>query len=168
MAFEREVERKGDVRERELWQRRKLLDMMFEDEEKSAIEGCGSVSEDGEVEPGPDQKLPDAVDRDVSVGAVGLLEDASMWMKECEDSHAECTAFTSVLLPTRVLQVHVSEDTFTIKLVESTEGRQHRSYTALSYVWGTRPKLRVLKNTRCSSLENIAYGDLSKTMQDAV
>ncbi|GAB7332079.1 hypothetical protein MBLNU13_g03967t1 [Cladosporium sp. NU13] len=54
------------------------------------------------------------------------------------------------------------------KLVESTESRQHGSYTALSYVWGTRPTLRLLKSTRSAFLEKIAYGDLPKTMQDAV
>lgn len=64
--------------------------------------------------------------------------------------------------------MHAYEDTFTVKLVEPTESRQHRSYTAVSYVWGTRPTLRLLGSNRSALLENIAYDDLPKTMQDAV
>jgi hypothetical protein len=131
-----EVERKGDGGDKGLWERRKLLGMMFEDEERFGIEGCGRVSGEGEMGREPDQRPLDAVDRDVDVGAVGLLEDARMWMEECEDSHAECAALKSVLLPTRILQVHAYEDTFTVKLVEFTESRNYGSYTALSYVWG--------------------------------
>jgi hypothetical protein len=91
-----------------------------------------------------------------------------MWMEECEDSHAECVLLTSVLLPTRVLQVHAHEDTFIVKQVKPTESRQHGSYTALSYVWGARPTPRLLRSTCSAFLENIAYDDLPKTMQDAV
>jgi hypothetical protein len=163
-----EVERKGDGGDKGLWERRKLLGMMFEDEERFGIEGCGRVSGEGEMGREPDQRPLDAVDRDVDVGAVGLLEDARMWMEECEDSHAECAALKSVLLPTRILQVHAYEDTFTVKLVEFTESRNYGSYTALSYVWGTRPTLRLLRSNRSAFLENIAYEDLPKTMQDAV
>jgi hypothetical protein len=161
-------QRKGDGGDKGLWERRKLLGMMFEDEERFGIEGCGRVSGEGEMGREPDQRPLDAVDRDVDVGAVGLLEDARMWMEECEDSHAECAALKSVLLPTRILQVHAYEDTFTVKLVEFTESRNYGSYTALSYVWGTRPTLRLLRSNRSAFLENIAYEDLPKTMQDAV
>ena len=163
-----EVERKGDDGDKGLWQRRKLLGMMFENEERSGVEGCGRVSGAGEMGPAFDQGPLDAVDRVVDVGAVGLLDEARMWMEECEVSHADCAALTSMLLPTRVLQVHAYEDTFTVKLVESTESRQHGSYTALSYVWGTRPTLRLLRSNRSAFLENIACGNLPKTMQDAV
>lgn len=163
-----ELEREGDVGHEKLWQRRKLLGMMFEDEESAGFEGCGRVSGEGEMDLGSDQGPPDSVDCDGNVGAVGLLDDARMWMEECENSHAECATLTSVLLPTRVLQAHAYEDTFTVKLVESTESRQHGSYTALSYVWGTRPTLRLLGSNHSAFLENIAYDDLPKTMQDAV
>jgi hypothetical protein len=160
-----ELERKGDAGEEKLWQRRRLLAIVFEDEERL---GNGSWGSAGGMAPESDRRLSDAVERDDHIGAVGLLDEARMWMEECEASHAECAALTSVHLPTRVLQVHAHEDTFIVKLVENTESRQHGSYTALSYVWGTKPTLRLLKRTCSAFLENIAYDDLPKTMQDAV
>ena len=164
-----EAERKGDVGDKISWERRKLLGMMFEDEKRFGIEGCGTVSGEGyEMGLEPHQGPPDAVECDVDVGAIRLLEDARMWLEMCEDSHAECAASTSVLLPTRVLQVHAYDDTFMVKLVESTESRQPGSYMALSYVWGTRPNLCLLRSNRSAFLENIACGNLPKTMQDAV
>lgn len=99
---------------------------------------------------------------------VGLLEDARVWIEECEDNHAERAALTSVPLPTRVLQVHGHEDKFKTKLAKSTESRQHGSYTPLSYVWGTKPTLRLLRRNRSAFPENIAYDDLPKTRQAAV
>lgn len=160
-----ELERKSDVGEERKWQRRTLLAMVFENEERFGNGSCGSVNEMGS---GSDRRSSDAVERDDDIGAIGLLSEARMWMEECEDSHAECAALTSVLLPTRVLQVHAHQDTFTVKLVESTESRQHGGYTALSYVWGTKPTLRLLKSTRSALFENITYDALPKTMQDAV
>jgi len=158
-----ELERKGGVGVEKVWQRRKFLGMMFEDDER-----FGRVSGEDGLGPGLDEGSLSVNEDDSNIGALGLLDDARMWMKECEDSHGECAALTSVLLPTRVLQVHAYEDTFLIKLVESTESRHYGTYTALSYVWGTKPTLRLLRSTRSAFLRNIAYDDLPKTMQDAV
>lgn len=160
-----ELERKGDVGGERKWQRRRLLAMVFENEERSGNGSRGSVVGTG---PESEKRLSDAVERDDDIGAVGLLSEARKWMEECEDSYTECPALISVLLPTRVLEVHAHEDTFIVKLVDNTESRQHGSYTALSYVWGTKPTLRLLKSTRSAFLENIPYNDLQKTMQDAV
>lgn len=158
-----EVERKGDVGDERLWQRRGFLGMMFEDEERFGRVG----GEDG-IEPGMDEERPSIDERDADIGVLGLLNNARMWMKECEESHAGCASLTSVLLPTRVLHARAYEDTFIVKLVETTESRQQGNYTALSYVWGTRPTLRLFKSNRSAFLENIAYNDLPRTMQDAV
>lgn len=87
-----EVERKGDGGDKGLWQRRKILGMMFEDEERVGGGSYGSVSGEGEMGPGSYQRPPDAVDRDDNAGAVRFLEDTRMWLEGCEDSHDECAA----------------------------------------------------------------------------
>lgn len=73
------VERKGDGGDKGLWQRRKLLGMMFEDEERFGGGSYGSVSGEGEMGPGSNQRPLDAVDLDDNVGASGFLEDTRMF-----------------------------------------------------------------------------------------
>jgi hypothetical protein len=165
-----ELEREGRRGKMVSWQQHTLLAMLFDDHESFGPRMSGPVSGEDDVglAPGLTSRPPAAVEDDIDVGALGLLSNARMWMEECRDSHAECVSLATALLPTRVLQVQAHNDTFTVRLVESAKSRQNRCYTALSYVWGTRPTLRLLGSTRSAFLEDVPFDELPKTMQDAV
>ena len=88
-------------------------------------------------------------------------------MQECENNHTACALAHESLLPMRVLDVVALENTGKLKLAESTD-RQHRSYVALSYVWGKEPFLRLLSENRETLMDGILLKDLPKTIKDAV
>lgn len=64
-----EFERKGDVGDTKLWQRRKLLGIMFEDEKRVGSGDCESVGGEGEMASGSDHGAFAAVECDGNSGA---------------------------------------------------------------------------------------------------
>lgn len=145
------------------WERRHLVAMMFGQDEKFLWNG------DACADTNPDRvSRRDTIMLDGGADAIELVHQARTWMEACETQYVEFGTLTNTLLPTRVLQIDAHGDTFTVRLGDFANGRVHGSYVALSYVWGTKPTLRLLRSNHQAFIEGINYDALPKTMQDAV
>jgi hypothetical protein len=107
---------------------------------------------------------------------------ADRWMKNCMETHRPCNAAfaKSGFFPTRLVEIHASEDnTLWARLVE-TEGSEatlirkgeHQAsqahYATLSHCWGlVMPFMLTLENYS-SLLERIPMTEISKVFQDAI
>ena len=96
-----------------------------------------------------------------------LLDGTKGWMQECEAKHPDCELSRESQLPIRVFDVRARRDANQVRLVECNE-QQHGRYVALSYVWGTKPTLRLLESTRDALMDGIPLQNFPKTLQDAV
>ncbi|KAK0705829.1 heterokaryon incompatibility protein-domain-containing protein, partial [Apiosordaria backusii] len=85
----------------------------------------------------------------------------------CLESHVECRVNSSNQLPTRVIQV--GSETRPPRLVETLTGTIESSqYIALSYCWGLSQTLTTTKATYSDRLKAIPWGDIPKTIQEAI
>ncbi|OCK77989.1 HET-domain-containing protein, partial [Lepidopterella palustris CBS 459.81] len=89
------------------------------------------------------------------------------WLDECLDQHEECPKNLSSILPTRVLDLGLSNagSDRTVKLHNSCGGQG--SYVALSYCWGG-PQFMTVKANVVESYEGLPIHRLAKSIQDAI
>lgn len=90
------------------------------------------------------------------------LQQASIWLEECTQSHAQCGGGHAQSLPTRVLDISCSP----IRLKHST-GEKAR-YACLSHCWGSHSMLQTTMANIDSFSSGIPWEMLPKTFQDAV
>ena len=91
-----------------------------------------------------------------------LLDGTKGWMQECEAKHPDCKLSRESQLPIRVFDVQARGDANKVRFVECNE-QQHGRYVALSYMWGTKPTLRLLKSTHDALMDGIPLQNLPKT-----
>ena len=88
-------------------------------------------------------------------------------MRTCDENHSTCRAEKELLLPTRVLDISIS-DRFPKPRLLISNGRSAR-YACLSYCWGsgTQP-MALTRETLQSYTENVPLIDMPQSVQDAV
>jgi hypothetical protein len=89
----------------------------------------------------------------------------AMKLKQCQDSHEECSKQDSSPLPKRAIYVGASDEDL-IRLVE-TQG-MHATYAALSHCWGKHQPITGTKSNMASLSKNIPWEDLPAVFQDAI
>jgi hypothetical protein len=158
-----------DVRKpKKKWERRNLVAMMFDQDEEFLQNGDACADTNPDRVSREDTIVLATRESDGSADAIELVHQARTWMEACETQHVGCGTLTNTPLPTRVLQIQARGDTFTVRLADFANGRVHGSYATLSYVWGTKTTLLLLRSNRQAFIEGIDYDELPKTMQDAV
>jgi hypothetical protein len=89
------------------------------------------------------------------------------WVQECDSSHAECVKRDNVVLPTRLIDVGLGEDSRDPRLCTPSSGSKGK-YAALSYCWGTSQNLTLTSDNLADLLKCIPLEDLPQTLRDAV
>lgn len=92
-----------------------------------------------------------------------IFDIAQVWLKDCIDNHKFCQHKEGHEGPTRLLFIADGE----VRLVE-TAGRYKGQYSTLSHAWGTKPFLKLTHATYQQFLQQIPFGQLQKTFQDAI
>jgi Heterokaryon incompatibility protein (HET) len=94
---------------------------------------------------------------------------ASEWLRECEESHAECAGFAhkSTRLPSRLVRVNEQQDPL-IQIVDSRNTDISGTYTTLSYCWGLSTAFTLLSTNIDQMKAGIPVQSLPKTLRDAV
>ncbi|KAL6803399.1 heterokaryon incompatibility protein domain-containing protein [Trichoderma sp. SZMC 28013] len=90
---------------------------------------------------------------------------ALTWIQECIESHTNCVSTREAFLPTRVLDVGISEAD-TVKLYETRN--EKASYICLSHCWGNVSFLKTEKRTLEDHKRGIPWSSFTKTFQDAI
>ncbi|KAI8715233.1 HET domain-containing protein [Fusarium sp. LHS14.1] len=103
---------------------------------------------------------------DPDLGSPVNLSIAKGWLDDCRKAHAECRPVKASSLPTRVLDVAVSEGSHTCRLVET--GNQQGNYVALSHCWGDKIKECLTTKTLSSFLCSIQIAQLPANFRDAI
>ena len=105
-------------------------------------------------------------DADTSSPAAFQLVGA--WMHRCLHHHPSCPNSSLPTLPTRVLDVGLSDDSTTLRLREGNSERAF--YTTLSYRWDqtAAQHFQTTKSNLAAHQEQIDYSMLSQNMKDAV
>ncbi|KEY73455.1 hypothetical protein S7711_07484 [Stachybotrys chartarum IBT 7711] len=98
-------------------------------------------------------------------GSDQSLDIVATWLKDCNETHDECSGDVTSL-PTRLLDVGSPSDDC-IRLVETEAGATGR-YASLSYCWGSSLTLTTTRASRQARLSGIYLSDLPKTFHDAV
>lgn len=91
---------------------------------------------------------------------------ASSWLSECTNSHSHCRRLKDKPLPTRVLDIQKSGDSFAVRL--QVNNGQIGQYVTLSHCWGAKERLTLLESNLPSFQQSIRFEDLTLTFQDAV
>lgn len=87
-------------------------------------------------------------------------------MRDCEINHPNCPKETELLMPTRVLDLQIDQNSEDVRLL-STSGCTGR-YACLSYCWGA-PQPTSLKSGLVSDyMKRIMLLDLPQSIQDAI
>ncbi|KFA70604.1 hypothetical protein S40285_04681 [Stachybotrys chlorohalonatus IBT 40285] len=98
-------------------------------------------------------------------GSNQSLDIVATWLKDCNETHGECSS-APTSLPTRLLEVGSLSDDY-IRLVETGAGAMGR-YASLSYCWGSSLTLTTTRASRQARLSGIHLSHLPKTFHDAV
>lgn len=91
---------------------------------------------------------------------------AKGWLDDCRHNHTICRPVGVSKLPTRVLDIGISEGVSYCRLIEtdSKEG----CYVALSHCWGGEIPERLTKETRPAFLSSIQIANLPANFRDAI
>lgn len=88
------------------------------------------------------------------------------WFQTCLADHTKCPKPSLNFMPKRVISISQDQSGFSLRLLE-TEGLRDM-YCALSYCWGGDQKTKATKETLPELKDDIAFGKLPATLQDAV
>ncbi|RSL58562.1 hypothetical protein CEP53_006107 [Fusarium sp. AF-6] len=100
------------------------------------------------------------------LGSPVNLSIAKGWLDDCRDNHAQCRPVETSRLPTRVLDVGISEGLDSCRLVET--GNKEGNYVALSHCWGAKIKERLTTETLSNFLRCIQIAQLPANFRDAI
>ena len=112
----------------------------------------------------PAFQLDDVIGRDISLAPDIML--AKRWILDCIDNHSECASNLNPALPTRVLDVGLSNGNQEPRLILG-HGIQG-PYIALSHCWGSSKPLVTNTGNIQEHLTTIPFQGLPQTFQDAV
>ena len=88
-------------------------------------------------------------------------------MRNCDGNHPNCHVQNESILPTRVLDLCLDNDSKDIRLF--INNGQSAPYACLSYCWGSGSQLIALTSSTLSAfIENIPLGILPQSIQDAI
>jgi Heterokaryon incompatibility protein (HET) len=92
---------------------------------------------------------------------------ARKWIDQCQLQHVECPNQQQPLLPSRIVDVWPTADSSLVRLHAVLSHHQYH-YAALSYAWGTSPRLLTTSSTLEAHQSGLLVKDLPKTFGDAV
>ncbi|XP_014550118.1 hypothetical protein COCVIDRAFT_116424, partial [Bipolaris victoriae FI3] len=87
------------------------------------------------------------------------------WIKLCQTEHEGCLTPTSPQLPSRYLDVGLS-DSDPVKLVISNG--EHGEYACLSHCWGSSHPCTLTEETRAEYTKKIRKSNLTLVFSDAI
>ncbi|KAL6412100.1 hypothetical protein AUP68_04482 [Ilyonectria robusta] len=98
-----------------------------------------------------------------------LAEQVKSWMSECEKGHKDCKTLTQGILPRRVVQIIAGSKpgSCRVRLCEPSPSRQ-APYICLSHCWGKQQIIVTKKGNVAKHMDEILWGQLSATFQDAI
>lgn len=102
-------------------------------------------------------------------GSPAAFELALFWLRQCLSTHEKCLKAkpSPNFMPTRVLDV-VNEKVRLVETAKLALPDVEREYLALSHCWGTTQIITSRNDNLKNHLEDIPFGALSKTFQEAV
>ncbi|KAF2111205.1 heterokaryon incompatibility protein-domain-containing protein [Lophiotrema nucula] len=108
-----------------------------------------------------------------NVGSICSIQLARKWLYECAehgtDTHQLCGQVVDIhFTPTRLLRIEALDDSFRLRLHESSLNHEQFRYAALSYCWGGDQPVKTTTDTMAQRKVNINYSSLPRTLQDAV
>ena len=105
-----------------------------------------------------------------NTGSPESLEMIKVWFKHCEDDHPDCeiSVQTSARLPTRLLQIEKSGESFNIRLCLSSALSLSTSYATLSHVWGSGSPMTLVNENLLHCQQDIPIASLPQTFADAI
>ncbi|RFU73078.1 heterokaryon incompatibility [Trichoderma arundinaceum] len=115
----------------------------------------------------PDRGLT-VFERPVATGNTAsdeAFQKATNWFRECNDTHANCSAGETPEMPDRVLDIAAEDTASGVRLVH-TNGRKAR-YACLSHRWGKETSQATRKNID-SLCNEVPWDYLSPTYQDSI
>jgi len=102
--------------------------------------------------------------REVKSNSDRAFRCVSRWIKECQGTHRCPSPPLNPALPSRVLDVSLSDHS--VKLVEMRG--EKGQYIALSHCWGKSRPLTAIESTVGGLKDGITMSRLPKTFQDAI
>lgn len=94
------------------------------------------------------------------------IDIAKQWIRDCLNIHSPCSRADLTPLPTRVIDVGLSDETSNPRLFVSNG--QTGQYVTLSHCWGTSYRVTLTKNNLPKFQQSIKIEKLPKTFQDAI
>lgn len=94
------------------------------------------------------------------------MASASFWLSECLTSHSHCSRQARTPLPTRVLDIRPSGDSFELRL-QVNKGHQGQ-YVTLSHCWGSKGRLKLVKSNLAAFQQSVPFEELPQTFADAI
>ncbi|KAJ9639921.1 hypothetical protein H2199_006154 [Coniosporium tulheliwenetii] len=121
------------------------------------------------------ESLPE-LDESGGVAPVDAFEHLDHWLEDCTANHVRCKERISRMqgemaertLPTRLLEVEMTEEEPRVFLRETKDLPSDTRYMTLSHCWGGALKLRLLKELYQQFTEAIPFSRLPQTFQDAI
>ena len=92
-------------------------------------------------------------------------DEAQRWLVECKD-HVKCVPAINKDLPTRIIDVSISDDSPECRLIETKGARGE--YVALSYCWGSAQRGITTGDNIDERRTKLKEGFLSRTVQEAI
>ena len=94
---------------------------------------------------------------------------ARWWFQRCKNDHPHCTpaGYSGRKFPNRLLEVSISSNGFTVKVIE-TQPLQDIEYMTLSHCWGGSLPTCLLTANLETLKTSIPFSSLPKTFQDAL
>jgi hypothetical protein len=97
-----------------------------------------------------------------------LAEQVLSWINDCERDHKDCRVAHAPILPKRVVQIVPDAiGALKVRLFEPKPVTESR-YACLSHCWGKTQILRTVSDNIEGLKDEIPWGSLSKTFQDAI
>lgn len=92
------------------------------------------------------------------------------WIEDCVDNHSDCATSVQATahLPTRLLQIERSEESFKVRLCLSSGLSLSTSYATLSHVWGSGSPMTLVTKNVLQCQQDIPIASLPQTFADAI
>jgi Heterokaryon incompatibility protein (HET) len=87
-------------------------------------------------------------------------------MRDCETNHPNCPKEKELVMPTRVLDLQIDQNTEDVRLL-SASGCTGR-YACLSYCWGAPQPISLKAGVLSENMKRIMLLDLPQSIQDAI
>ena len=105
-----------------------------------------------------------------NTGSHENLEMIKAWIKHCDKDHPDCKSSvqTTARLPTRLLQIEKSGESFKIKLCLSSALSPSTSHATLSHIWGSGSPMTLVNEKLLRCDQDIPLANLPQTFADAI